>query len=351
MINRRPQLSINSIPGQVSLWLAIAIFGSSSAVTRRLTQLGAQHLVGDRNPISLCNVLFVGNLCALLLLVIIHRRQLNGSTIRHLTRRQWAGLISVTVLAGALAPALMFQALSLTNVNNIVLVGRLEPPLTLALSVWLLRERVNIWQIGGAIAALIGVTLTIGLHSPLTNRVGMAGFTLGTGELLAAVGAVALAIATITGRKLLVGVQVGLFSTFRTAIGTLIFFNLAMVLYGKDHFADAFTPFLWEWMLLYGAVIVVLGQSFWINGLKSSTISEASLIASCTPIIGIVAAFLILGEAPTFAQYLGGGVILIGVVLSQIGMHYQHSRSAKMTGKNWLLMEQVLATQTGFRGL
>jgi drug/metabolite transporter (DMT)-like permease len=51
-------------------------------------------------------------------------------------------------------------------VNNVVLVGRLEPPLTLALSVWLLRERVSFWEVAGAIAAFVGVILTIILQPP-----------------------------------------------------------------------------------------------------------------------------------------------------------------------------------------
>ena len=36
-------------------------------------------------------------------------------------------------------------------VTNVVLIGRIEPPLALALSIFLLRERVDIWSIIGAI--------------------------------------------------------------------------------------------------------------------------------------------------------------------------------------------------------
>jgi drug/metabolite transporter (DMT)-like permease len=90
---------------------------------------------------------------------MIHWRQLNRSTLERLSGKEWTGLVIVAFLSGALAPGLIFQALSQTAVNNVVLVGRLEPPLTLALSVWMLRERVNVWEVMGAIAAFIGVTL------------------------------------------------------------------------------------------------------------------------------------------------------------------------------------------------
>lgn len=67
----------------------------------------------------------------------------------------------MAILSAALAPGLIFQALALTGVNNVILVGRLEPPLTLALSVWLLKERVNIWEFLGASAAFVGGSLIL----------------------------------------------------------------------------------------------------------------------------------------------------------------------------------------------
>jgi drug/metabolite transporter (DMT)-like permease len=257
---------MRQIPGQIYLWLAVLIFGASSAVTRKITEIGTQNFVGGQNPISLCNVLFVGNLCALLVLLLIHRQQWNRELWSRLSRREWLGLVMVATLSGTLAPGLIFQALSLTPVTNVVLVSRLEPPLTLALSVWLLHDRVNGWQIMGAIAAFLGVALTVILQPVKEPLMQMAGFHLGVGELLAALGAVALAVATILGKKRLSKVPLGIFSIVRTGLGTMIFFIVALILYGQDHFMEAFSPFLWKWMLLYGAIIVVLGQSFWMAG-------------------------------------------------------------------------------------
>ena len=122
-------------------------------------------------------------------------------------------------------------------VVNVILVGRLEPPLTLALSVWLLRERVNIWEFIGAIAAFVGVILTIILQSPTEGMMNMGGFSLGIGELLAAAGSVAIAVSMIIGKKHLWQIPLGIYSIFRTALGTVIFFLIALVVYGSDHFA------------------------------------------------------------------------------------------------------------------
>jgi drug/metabolite transporter (DMT)-like permease len=256
----------------------------------------------------------------------------------------------VAILSGALVPSLFFQALALTNVNNVILVGRLEPPLSLALSIWLLKERVNLWEIVGAIAAFIGVSLTIVLQPPGPNMMNMAGFNLGIGEVLATVGAIAAAVATVIGKKYLFHVPLGIFTVSRTALGTVVFFFVALLLYGNHHFIDAFSPFLWQWMLLYSAVIVVLGQSLWFKGLRGSTISVASLVGSFTPIAGILAAYLILDEAPTQAQYLGGSLILVGILISQIGVLRQ-TRRRLATEKINSTQAQQIENEIGFKGI
>ncbi|MGV0027659.1 DMT family transporter [Phormidesmis priestleyi] len=342
--------SSSRIPGQLYLWLAVLIFGASSAVTRKLTEIGAQHLTDGQNPISLCNVLFVGNLCALLVLITLYGQQWNRTNLRRISRYEWMNLTLVALLASAIAPALIFQALALTQVNSVVLVGRLEPPLALALSIWFLQERVNRWEVIGAIVALIGVVLTI-LLQPSSQVVQMGMLKIGVGELLTAIGAIVSAVSTIMGKKYLSQVPLEIYSIFRTALGTLVFFFAALVLYGNHHFAGVLSPFLWQWMLVYGVVIVVLGQSFWIRGLRASMISTASIVSSATPIVGVLAAYWILGEVPTQAQYIGGSVILLGLFLSQIG-----TRQASQTALNdriLLSVEQMKKIETGmgFKGI
>ncbi|ARV59531.1 EamA family transporter [Nostocales cyanobacterium HT-58-2] len=348
---KKPHRLIHRISGQTYLWLAILIFGASNAVTRKLTEIGAQHFIDGRNPISLCNVLFVGNLCALIVLLLIYWRQWNKATLKQLSKKDWVSLTIVAILSGALAPGLIFQALALTGVNNVILVGRLEPPLTLALSVWLLKERVSLWEFLGAIAAFIGVVLTIFLQPPGEAMMNMGGLHVGLGELLVAAGSVAVAVSTIIGKKYLSEIPLGIYSIFRTATGTVIFFFFAIVLYGSDHFMDVLSPFLWQWMFLYGGLIVVLGQSFWIKGLRASSVSAASLVGSFTPIAGILAAYFILGEAPTLAQYVGGSVILVGIFLSQVGKRQQTSRRVAFSMVASPQAEQEVESGMGFKGI
>ena len=129
------QYYLSKIPGQFYLWFAVIIFGASGSVTRKLTQLGAMQFMNGHNPISLCNVLFVGNICALGIMLMLYRTELTAKKIAQISRSEWVNLTIVAILGGALAPAAIFQALALAPVNSIILLGRLEVPIVLLLSI------------------------------------------------------------------------------------------------------------------------------------------------------------------------------------------------------------------------
>lgn len=307
--------------GRVYLLLAILIFGAANAITRRLTDLGAVNLVNGRNPISFCNVLFVGNLCALILLSVIYQRQWRRSTLRKVTVKDWLAMTLVAVLGAAIVPTLVFTALSITAVNNVILIGQIDAPLVLALSVLVLGDRINRWVVAGAILSFVGVALTVLIPPPGVPMMSMGmGLEVGRGELLTLLAAVFKAVANLLSKLNLRQIPLGIFSVYRMFIGTLFFLGATLLLYGPVHFMDVGSPFLWQWMVGYAAVIVVGGQFFWFSGLKRSTASEVSFATAFNPLAGVLAAYLLLGEVPTVPQYIGGAVILLGIVLNQIGV-------------------------------
>ncbi|MEL6381083.1 MAG: DMT family transporter [Cyanobacteria bacterium J06636_28] len=309
------------LSGRAYLLIAIVIFGAANAVTRKLTDIGADNLIDGRNPISFCNVLFVGNLCALILLALIYYRQWRGPILRQITWKQWLTLTLIAVLSSAVVPTLIFTALSITAVNNVILIGQIDAPLVLALSVLLLGDRVNAWVIAGAVLSFFGVALTVLIQPASNDMVSMGmGFQIGLGELLTLIAAVFKAVSNLISKISLKQIPLGIFNVYRMFVGTLFFFVTVIILFEPGHFMDVASPFLWQWMLFYAAVIVVGGQLAWFTGLKQSTASEVSLATAFNPIAGVLAAFLILREAPTTAQYIGGAVILGGIVLNQIGV-------------------------------
>jgi drug/metabolite transporter (DMT)-like permease len=303
------------IPGQVYLWLAILIFGASGSITRKLTEIGASQFVHGHNPISLCNVLFVGNLCALGIMLIVYRSQLTVVNFSKISKSEWVSLLIVALLAGALAPAAIFRALALSPVNNIILLGRLEVPLILILSGIFLKERLHRNQKIGAAIVLSGIFIAVIGGQP---TVSVMKFTVGQGELLTILAAVFLSISNLISKTKLLKIPLGIDNVIRTGFGSIVFFLLAIKLYGTGHFMDLGSPFLWQWMLAYGAVIVVIGQSFWIKGLKESPIATSAIISCFHPIAGMFFAYWILAESPTSAQMIGSIILLVGLLLSQV---------------------------------
>ena len=108
---------------------------------------------------------------------------------------------------------------------------------------------------------------------------------------------------------------------------------------------DVSAPIVWQWMLLYGVVIVVGGQLAWFKGLKTTNASDVSLVSSISPVAGILFALIILGEVPTVAQYIGGAVIILGIICNQVGVSLQ-SRMSEST-EVW---QKEMDGEVGFKG-
>ena len=140
--------------GYFYLWIGTLVSAASSALTRKLNLIGHDHLIDGRNPISLCNILFVGNLCALVVMISLFSKDWKWKEVKKIRSRDWLSLSVIGLVSGALVPALVFTALSQTNVTNVVIIGRLEVPISLAVSVFILGIQINRYTFFGAIASL-----------------------------------------------------------------------------------------------------------------------------------------------------------------------------------------------------
>lgn len=297
------------IPSGLYLWLAVVIFAVSNSIVRILIDLGAQNAIDGRNPITFCNLLCAGNTCAVIALFVIYRKQWTLSSLRSLSLADWASLLLLALLTNTIAPWLFFVALDTTMVTNVVIISQIEPPLVLALSWLILGERLGRWSALGASICFLGVALSV-LLQPTAGV-----FMIGKGELFVALAAAINAISTIMAKQRLARIPLGIFTVFRNMVGTVVFFGIANYYYGPVHFVDLVSPFVWKWMLLYGSIIIVGGQVLWFTGLKAARSLDISLASSATPIVGVLAAFLILGERPMSAQYIGGAVLVCGIVI------------------------------------
>ena len=96
----------------------------------------------------------------------------------------------------------------------------------------------------------------------------------------------------------------------------LLFFVVTGSLLGFQQFAPLSQGLFWLIMLLYAALLIVVSQYLWYQSSRSLSTISMGRWAAPGPLIGLLAAFLIIGDRPTTAQLLGAAVIILGVTIT-----------------------------------
>ncbi|NES19647.1 MAG: DMT family transporter [Symploca sp. SIO3E6] len=271
----------------------------------------AQILSGGRStPISFCNVLFVGNLCAALVVLSWFGMSSIIKDLRQTPPKILIGLFINGCLASLLS-ALIFIGLNYTMVTNAVLLARLGPILYALAGAVIFGKMIRKWEWLGF--SLIGVgILAILLIS--TN------FQLNRGDLLILASSFVYAITSIIGKFMLTQdtpLRTVVFT--RNFVSSIIFFAIASIVFGPEHFADTFAGQLWIVMSIYALILIVLGQFLWYAALGRLDSRVVGKWTSATPIFGVIFAFVLNGERPSMIQIVAFVVIMIGIGITTLG--------------------------------
>lgn len=331
----RPGLSYAAF-GAAFAWVAVIIYASSNSIVTLLVDIGrANRVDGWRNAITFCNLLFWGSLISLVPMVLLFWRDWTFENLRKLSGRDWGMLTVSAFLSSALTPGLFFYALENTTVTNVVMFGRIEPPLFL-LATWLfLKEDLNPWAMLAGLIALVGAIIIIGMRGE--NAL----YKFGKGEMATIAATVSFIASTLVARVGLQGVPLGIFSVYRTILGTVIYFFLAIYLFGPKHFQDLFAPVVLKWVWIYAVIVIIIGQFAWNLGLKYARSGDVSLATSFSPLAAIVIAMLLLGEDPGPGLIPGGLVILFAIAVGHYGRMFQQ-KPARRADKEALEHESTI---------
>lgn len=313
--------------GATLAWVAVLIYASSNSIVSLLADIGSQNRVMGRNVITYCNLLFVGSLMSMVPMTIMFWRDWTWENLRALRRKHWVILTASAFFSSALTPGLFFYALEHTTVTNVVLMGRIEPPLFLIAAWAILREEFEPWSFVAGLVALAGAIVMILLNN------GDNSFTLGKGEIGALLATLSYIASTLIARTGLRGIPMGIFAIYRTAVGTTFYFFLAIYLFGPRHFEDVFHPVVWQWVWIYALIVVIGGQFAWAFGLKYARSGDVSLATSFSPLAAILIAMILLGEDPGPGLIPGGAIILAAIGIGQYGRLRRRHHDDCMTQK------------------
>ena len=265
---------------------------------------------GANTPISFCNVLFVGNLCAALVVLAWFGPAPIWNDIKGLPKRVRWGLVLNGGLA-ALNSALIYTGLEYTSSTNAILLGRLAPVLY-ALSGAMIFGRFisrREWLGFGFIIAGTVVVALIG-----------ASWTINRGDALILLSTVVFAMSSILGKTILdqdVSLRALVFA--QNASSSIVFFAIANIVFGPHHFADAFAGQLWIVMAIYALVIIVVAQFLWFDATDKLDSVSVGRWATPAPAVGVLVAALLNRQWPASNQIVGLLVIMVGVVITALG--------------------------------
>ena len=299
--------------GIIFAWIGVLIYASSNSIATLLVDIGAQNPVaGGRNAITFTNLLFLGSLISLVPMILLFRGDWTRANLNRLKRRDWGMLTLSAFLSSALTPGLFFFALDHSSVTNVVLVSRIEPPLFVLATALFLKERIDGRALGAGLVALIGAMLMISMRETDRHCV------FDIGEIAAAAATLSYIASAIVARHALQSIPMGIFSIYRTAVGTVIYFLLISALHGPDEFRDVFSTVMLKWIWVYAIIVIVFGQMAWFFALKYARSGDMALATSFSPVAGILFAMLLLGEDPGPGLLPGGALILLAICIGQM---------------------------------
>lgn len=299
----------NENAAMVLLLVATALFALGPALLKLLTTMGGVFSLRHPGAISFCNVLFVGNLCAGLTMMAIYGAR---NLFRELAdqSKKTIGLLLLGAIVSTIYPALLFTALERTSVINIVLISRFNGIVFVGLSALFFGDRLRKLDVAGYTLIGIGVGLLVVLNN--------GGFRIQTGELLVLIAALFFALTEFISRRILEHCSVPLYVFVRNFVSAVIFFIIAVNLFGFDHFSMAFVGELWLVMIAYASLAVVAAQLLWLRAtaaLPVKTIANSQLL---NPAMSLLFAFLLLGEVPHGQQWSVMAIVVTGMLLPRL---------------------------------
>jgi len=155
---------------------------------------------------------------------------------------------------------------------------------------------------------------------------GGAGSDPALGAGLALVGAIAIAIYLVVGRKL--RARLPLLPYIWLVYGCAALFTILMVLLSRTPIAGYSTS-SYFWIVLLALVPQLIGHTSFNYALRYLSATYISIAAQLEPIGSAFVAFLVFGEIPLPLQMVGSAAIIVGVALATLGQSRAGSKAGQ----------------------
>ncbi|MEM1244590.1 MAG: DMT family transporter [Pseudomonadota bacterium] len=309
-----------------AMLLATILFALGSPILKLLIIKGGALGIEHVDAISFCNVLFIGNLCAGLITWLSFPKTPMLKEVKSLSSKgkMFAGL---SVILAIIYPSLIFFALQYTTVTRIVLLSRFEGIMYAILGAIFLKAVLKKSELVGYIFISIGILIVIFTSKEMFS----------IADILVLLACVVYAFSELVSYQLLKSLSMPTLLFIRNAVSAVVFFIIATDLFGPQHFAEAFYGDLWIAMLVYAGIAIVLGQILWFSVVKNVNATWPTNFALLTPFFTIAFAYLLLGEVPTYSEWIAIIIIAIGLILTNLINRFSKRASTSLGVETGLL--------------
>lgn len=219
-----------------------------------------------------------------------------------------ASIILISAFAVTIQGALLFWGLRSESMPataaNLIL--QTQIPFAVLLDWLIMKEKLDLKKAAGTAIAIIGVAIVIGLPEQAPGLLP---------AIMIIAGAFTWSLGQVLARKLGKDDGIGLLKA--NALGSLPQLALATLLIEQGQWQAVATATWQQWVTLafVGVTAFYLAYMCWFSLLKQCRMDEAAPFLLLMPVVGIITAWLVLGETVSPVQLLGGAVILAGLAI------------------------------------
>jgi drug/metabolite transporter (DMT)-like permease len=223
----------------------------------------------------------------------------------------WRPLVLLGLVGNTLYQLCFIVGLSRTTATNTSLILSAMPTVVTVAAGWLGMERTTTRQRWALGLATLGVVIVVGAR----------GFGASEGDWVGDF-LILAAVAFWTGYTLGLRRLSGQISALRLTAWTMITGTPGLVLAGLPSLAKVewsrVSPAAWGGLAYSTLLSLVTAYILWSRAVQAIGASRAALYTCLTPLVATLIAMVVLGEHPTAAHLVGGGLIVAGVVRGNV---------------------------------
>jgi drug/metabolite transporter (DMT)-like permease len=227
-------------------------------------------------------------------------------------RGDWPRLLLIGLIGHTIYQILFIVGLNYTQAGHASLMLGLTPVFVALLGLALGIERVRTWVWASILLSFAGVVL---ITSSSNNGLHLGGPTL-VGDLLTLAATLCWASFTVLSKPLLSRYSPIKLITLTMVLGTVPFLALATPTLVAQEWGRV-TATGWLGLLYSYSLAIVAAYIVWYTSVQRVGNARTAIFSNLTPVVALIAAWLLRGETLAPLQFIGAAVVLLGISLAR----------------------------------